>query len=840
MYRSFLATAVACSFVVCAADVGAVRPAEKPDPLAPVFNRYCVTCHNDRAKTGGLTLQGVTAASVAEHAPELEKAVRKLRIGAMPPAGAPRPDAASMSAFVTALETGLDQAASSHPNVGRTESLHRLNRSEYRNAIRDLLDLDIDPAWLPSDESSFGFDNIAGVEKMSPVLMERYQTVAQKVSRLAVGAMSIPVSESVFRLSSDVNQDEHFDGLPLGTRGGMLVHFDFPLDGEYEIRLEVLRDGNDFVPVYNDPHLLEVSIDGERRQVFTFGEKRQPRAGRGAAAPAGPAAPAAAKPAAPAADNQAGRGAIPAKRAETEAAGAERGFNYRGSGEHKPFVARIRVSAGPHDLAAAFLKKSSALTLTQRDWFVRPVAGIGDTRYEPQLGTLTIAGPFNPTGPGETPSRTRIFSCRPSSGTTNEACASGILSTLARRAFRRPVTQQDVQPLLAFFSSGAAEGNDFEHGIELALERLLISPQFLFRIERDPAGAAADSSYYVSDLELASRLSFFLWSSIPDDELLKLAETRKLHTPEVLRQQVRRMLADRRSDAFVSNFPGQWLYLRNVPTAPKDGATFPDFEGSLRQDFRKETELFFSSVLHDDHASALTLLTADYTFVNERLAKYYGIPDVYGHNFRRVSLADNVRGGGLLSQGSILLTTSYPTRTSPVIRGKWILSNILGVPPPDPPPNVPALQESVVGQYVGVTTSVRQRLETHRASPACSGCHKVMDPIGLAMDNFDAVGRWRTMSEVGTPLDTASVLFDGTPVDSPATLRAALLKYSDSIVRTMAEKLLVYSLGRGTEYYDAPTIRRIVREAGGVHASLQAIITGIVESEPFRMRRAQS
>jgi Protein of unknown function (DUF1592)/Protein of unknown function (DUF1588)/Protein of unknown function (DUF1587)/Protein of unknown function (DUF1595)/Protein of unknown function (DUF1585) len=806
-----------------------------PDARA-VMGRYCVTCHSERLRTGGLVLEGIDPAqpdATPAALERLEKAVRKLRVGAMPPAGAPRPDAATLRALATSLETDLDRLAAIHPNPGRTETFHRLNRTEYSNAIRDLFALDIDVASLiPGDESSFGFDNIAGVQKVSPVFMERYASAAQKVSRMAVGSMDIPASETVIRLSSDVNQDDYVEGLPLGTRGGRVVRHTFPLDAEYEIRLELLRDGNDLVPRYNDPHTIEVSVDGDRAKLFTFGEKRQPGArGRGGAAgrAGGPGR----------AGGAGGRAAGPAKEGgdagivdvvDPLAASAIR---------DRDFIARVRVSAGVHDLGLAFVKKSSAYSLTQRQWFLRPVAGIGDTRYEPQLGSITIAGPFNPTGPGDTPSRRRVFMCRPANSADERRCGRQILSTFARRAYRRPIAGADLEPLLGFFDTGrTAPGGNFEKGVELGLRRLLVSPSFLFRIETDPANLAPNTLYRISEVELASRLSFFLWSSIPDDQLLDVAARGQLTTPGVLNRQVGRMLADPRSDALVKNFAGQWLYLRNLPKVPKDGAVFPDFEGSLREAFQRETELFFESILRDEHASVLELLRAKHTFLNQPLAQYYGISNVFGPNFRRVELGDNVRPGGLLGQGSVLMATSYPTRTSPVIRGKWIMTNLLGVPPPDPPPNVPALPESATGQAVAVTLSVRERMEAHRASPACSSCHKLMDPLGLALENFDAVGRWRSLNETGTPIDTSGVLFDGTPVDGPAALRDALLEHPESIVRTVAERLMTYALGRGVEYYDAPVIRKITQDPG--NTSFASIIRGIVNSMPFQMRRSPS
>jgi mono/diheme cytochrome c family protein len=783
-----------------------------PAPTArPVLDQYCVTCHNDRMKTGNLSLQGVDAANPGPHAEVLERVVRKVRAGAMPPLGAPRPDAAAMTRFVSSLEAGLDATAASHPNPGRTETFHRLNRAEYRNAIRDLLDLEVDATSLvASDETSFGFDNIAGVLKISPVTMERYATAAQKISRLALGSLNIPPSEMTIRLSSDVNQDDYREGLPLGTRGGTLLQHHFPLDAEYEITVSLMRNGFDQVPRFNDQHSLEVTIDGGRMEVFTVGERRQP-GGRGAAPR-------------PPAENAEANADIPPTRPPVKG----------------DFSVRLPVKAGEHELGAAFIKKSSALTVTPRDWFLRPVAGIGDTRYQPQVGAVTIAGPFNPTGPGDTPSRRRVFTCRPSTSADEPRCAREILSKLARRAYRRPVTDVDLKPLLEFFEAGRKTEGGFEGGVELALRRILVSRSFLIRVEQEPSNLAAGATYRISDLELASRLSFFLWSSIPDEELLDAAARGRLKEPAVLEQQIKRMLADARSEALVENFAGQWLYLRDVADKVTDGGVFPDFEGSLRTAFQRETELFFGSILRDPKASVLELLRADYTFLNQQLAQYYGVPNVYGRNFRKVSLAGHERGGGLLGQGSVLMATSYPTRTAPTIRGKWIMSTFLGIPPPEPPPNVPALQENGAGQAVATATTVRARLEQHRANPTCASCHKLMDPIGLALENFDAVGRWRTTGEDGTRIDAAGELFDGTKVDGPAALRAALLKRPESIVRTVTERLLTYALGRGVEYYDYPAIRKIEQDASGANASFTSIISGIVRSAPFQMRRARS
>jgi mono/diheme cytochrome c family protein len=809
---------VAGAFLVAGLEAAAPVPlvksarsqaAPNSAPTDAILERYCATCHNDRLKTGGLSLQGVGVARAHEHAGVLEKAVRKLRAGAMPPLGAPRPDEATLNAFVSSIESALDRAAADWPSPGRTETFHRLNRTEYGNAIRDLLDLEVDVTSLvPADESSFGFDNIAGVLKISPVVMERYATAAQKISRLAIGSMNIPASEVMYRLSSDVSQDDYQEGLPLGTRGGTVVRHLFPLDAEYDIKVSVMRNGFDQVPRFADQHSLEVAIDGQRADLFTVGEPRQ--AGRGARPPA----------AAPAGDD------IPPDRPPVKG----------------DFVVRVPVKAGVHELAASFIKKSSALTLTPRQWFPRPMAGIGDTRYQPQLGGITVAGPFDPTGPGDTPSRRRIFTCRPADSAdpaVEDPCARQILTRLARRAYRRPATNADLQPILDFFRRGRSEGG-FESGIELALRRLLISPAFLFRTTQDPTGLAPGTVYRLSDIDLASRLSFFLWSSIPDDELLDMAVNGKLKDSVVLERQVRRMLADPRSHALIKNFAGQWLYLRNIPDKVTDGGSFPDFEGSLRGAFLRETELFVDSILRNERASVLDLLRADYTFLNQQLAQYYKIPNVFGPNFRRVDLSGDTRVGGLLGQGGILFATSYPTRTAPTIRGKWIMSTLLGVPPPEPPPNVPALQESRAGQPVASATSVRARLERHRSDPACAGCHRLMDPLGLALENFDAVGRWRASADDGTPIDSTAVLFDGSKVDSPKTLRVALLKHPESFVRTTTERLLTYALGRGTDENDYPTIRKIVKDAGGVEASFTAIIIGISKSVPFQMRKSPS
>ena len=581
-----------------------------------------------------------------------------------------------------------------------------------------------------------------------------------------------------------------------------------------DIKVSLMRNGFDQVPRYNDQHALEVTIDGERTEVFTVGEAR-PSGGRGRGA--GAARPPAEGAQAPGDDIPPVRPPVPGD-----------------------FSVRVPIRAGSHELGAAFLKKSSALTLTPRQWFLRPMAGIGDTRYQPQVGAITVAGPFNPTGPGDTPARRRIFICRP-----------------ARQSGRSQLRQADpvhagppcLPPAVDRRRTSIRSSVSSTRGAPRAPSRMasssrsagsLSAPPFSSAPSEIPRMCRAGAPYRISDVDLASRLSFFLWSSIPDDPLLDLAIKGQLKDPAVLEQQVRRMLADPRADALIRNFAGQWLYLRNVPDKVTDGGVFPDFEGSLRTAFRQETELFFASILRDPNASVLELLSADYTFLNQQLAQYYGIPNVYGRNFRRVDVAGDVRIGGLLGQGSLLLATSYPTRTAPTIRGKWIMSTLLGIPPPEPPPNIPALQEQSAGGAVSTAASVRTRLEQHRAVPACAGCHKLMDPLGLALENFDAVGRWRATAEDGLPIDATAELFDGAKVDGPKTLRAALLKHPESIVRTVTERLLTYALGRGTEAYDYPAIRKIVKDAGDRNASFTSIIVGIAGSIPFQMRRSQS
>ena len=808
------------------------------------FDRYCLTCHTQRLKERGtvpIALDTLDLTRVGPDAPVWERVVLKLRAGLMPPAGAPRPDKAAHDGLTVWLESELDRSAIASLNPGRTEAFHRLNRTEYRNAVRDLLDLDVDvAALLPADDVSYGFDNIAGVLKMSPTLMERYLTAAQKVSRVAVGTPLPAPNIDYFRIADDLSQDEHLPGLPLGTRGGTLIRYTFPMDGVYEIRPRLTRDLNESVPIYAEDQPVEISIDGERVGMFTLPGVGGPA---GAAPPESPddSAPAAVQPAsAAAAPPQSGQ-AQPARPPISQIQQAIRvGARERAARNRadESWNLRVPVKAGARDVVVTFLNRVSALEETARLPFERPYpAGVNipETRLGAYLRSVEISGPHDPSGPGSGPSRQRIFVCGLSSRLGEaeaETCARTILSTLTRRAYRRPVTATDVEPLLALYREGRAQGG-FDVGIEHALRRLLVSPEFLFRVERDPAGAAPGSVYRVSDVELASRLSFFLWSSIPDDELLGLAGKGRLGEPAVLSGQVRRMMADPRSEAFVKNFAGQWLFLRNLDAIVPVQSVFPDFDDALRQGFRRETELFFDSIVREDR-SALDLLRADYTFVNERLAAHYGIPNVKGNHFRRVSLGSDTRRRGLLGQGSILTVTSRPDRTSPVVRGKWILENLLGTPPPSPPPNVPELKAT---STEGSVLSMRQRMELHRSNPVCAACHAMMDPLGLSLENFDATGRWRTLGESSAPIDATGLTPDGIRFTGPEGLRTALMR-SDRFVATLTEKMMTYALGRGLEYYDAPAVRAILREAGRDDYRFSSLVAGIVQSAPFRMRKA--
>ncbi|HKE84405.1 MAG TPA: DUF1592 domain-containing protein [Vicinamibacterales bacterium] len=748
------------------------------------IDRYCVTCHNQRTKASGLALDTVDP-SRPDAAPDVwERVVRKLRTRTMPPQGMPRPDEATYSTLVTSLESGLDRAAALHPNPGRPQ-IRRLNRSEYANAVRDLLNLDLDvSALLPPDDAAYGFDNIADMLGTSPALLERYLVAADRVSALAVGAPVSPGSDT-YRVRQDRSQDQHIEGLPLGTVGGLVAEHVFPVDAEYKFSLALFRTNLSAIRGLEHPHQIEITIDGARVFITTIG-------------------------------------------GETEKENAGGTITDRSDAVDAKLQVRVPVTAGAHAIGATFVRKIGESTQRLRP-FLRSSAGTYDSTGRPHIESLTIAGPFNPTGPGDTPSRQRIFVCRPATRSQEHACASKIVSTLARRAFRRPVTKTDIDRLMTFFQAGRQHGT-FDGGVQLAMRRMLASPSFVFRVE-DSGGAKPGTIQRISDLDLASRLSFFLWSSIPDDQLLDLATRKQLSDPVVLEREVRRMIADPRADALVSNFAGQWLHLRNLKTITPNHDEFPDFDDTLREAFQRESELFFNAVMREDH-SVLDLLMADYTFVNERLAKHYGIPYVYGSHFRRVTLTDEARRG-LLGKGALLMVTSHADRTSPTVRGKWILENILGTPPPPPLPNVPPLESS----NEAAPRTLRERMERHRASTTCAGCHKMMDPLGFAMENFDAVGTWRTR-DAGLPLDASGQLADGTSVNGVVALRHVLLARSDVFVQTLTEKLMTYALGRGLQSYDMPVVREVVRKSAHHDYRFSAIILGIVSSPPFQMRMA--
>ena len=752
-----------------------------------LLDQYCVTCHSDRLETGGLSLETVDLTQPSASADRLEKVIGKLRLGAMPPVGMPRPDEATYTGLAAWLETELDRAAAAHPNAGRTETLHRLNRAEYENVIRDLLHIEgLDfSVMLPTDDASYGFDNIAGILGMSPTHLERYMTAARNISRAAVGDVTMPPSGETHMIPPDLSQDDRLEHLPFGTRGGALLRRYFPVDAEYVIRFQA-HTGTGISE--EEPNYIELTVDGER--VFFEEMAQKPVAHTGNASDVV---------------------------ASTD------------------WEVRTPINAGLREIAVTFVQTTSA----QAEDFLRPYLrppGISSFRLTrmggysgPYVAQVSYTGPFNVTGAGDTPSRQRIFVCRPATPSEELPCARQILSTLTRRAYRRPVTEADLALLLGFYAAGRAQAG-FDQGIQLALERLLASPEFLFRIERDPQEVAANTAYRVSSLELASRLSFFLWSSIPDDELLEVASRGALQDPGVLEHQVRRMLADPRAEALVTNFAGQWLRLRNVPGTSPNTRLFMDFDETLRRAFRRETELFFGSIMREDR-SVLDLLDADYTFVNERLARHYGIPNVYGSRFRRVTLTSENRRG-LLGHGSILTVTSQANRTSPVVRGKFILDNLLGAPPPPPPPNVPLLEETQVNG------TLRQRMEQHRSNPVCASCHKTIDPMGFPLENFDAVGAWRT-EDAGAPVDAGGAMPDGGTFEGVAGLRTVLRgRASGLFVTILTDRLLTYALGRGVEYYDAPALRAITGDAARDQYRFSSLILGIVNSVPFQMRQS--
>lgn len=742
------------------------------------MKQYCADCHSQELKKGELDLESLCTTAIGSHSDKWEKVARKLRARQMPPAGKKRPDETTYQNILAWLDRALDEAWATHPNPGRTESLRRLNRTEYQNAIHDLLDLEIDASTLlPREDSGHGFDNVT-VGNLSPTLLDRYISAAQKISHLAVGAPGRSGGET-FRIKPDITQEEHVEGLPLGTRGGALIKYTFPQNAQYEIQIRLTRDRNEEIEGLRERHELEVLLDRQRIDLLTV---------------------------APPKDK-----------------------NYDAVDEK--LKVRFPVSAGPHQLGVTFVKNPSELLETKRQPYNAHFNMHRHPRLTPAIYQVSINGPYDSTGPGDPPSRRRIFACRPAKPEEQDQCAERNLSALMRRAYRRPVTASELEKPMDFYRQAKGEG-DFERGIEAALSAILVSPEFLFRVEQDPPGVVANTPYRISDLELASRISFFLWSSIPDEELLDTAIRGELHQPKVLEQQVRRMLSDRRSENLAGNFAGQWLYLRNLDSFTPDLRLFPDFDDNLRQAFRQETELLFNDVVREDR-NVLDLLDADFTFLNERLAKHYGIPNIYGSRFRRVSLNKDHERGGLLRQGSILTVTSYATRTSPVIRGKWVLENILGTPPPPPLPNVPALKENTLS----ATLSVRERLAEHRANAACAGCHNLMDPIGFSLENYDAIGRWRKVED-GQAIDVAGGLPDGAKFAGIEGLEENLCRRLELFVGTLTEKLMTFALGRGIEPYDAPAVRKIVRDAQRDQFRFSSVILGIVNSPPFTMRRS--
>ncbi len=707
----------------------------------------------------------------------------------MPPVGLPRPDKASIDKLASWLENTLDTAAVANPNPGRT-MIHRLNRTEYANAIKDVLNLDVDASeLLPPDDSADGFDNIAQMLTISPALLERYLSASAKVTRFAIGDPDVGVVVSTYRPRPDLSQDTHIEGTPVGTLGGMAVTHYFPLDGEYQFEPKLSQSILGMIHGLEDRHAMDITLDGVRVKLLNFG------------------------------GNDGIVKTIPESMAYANQLHAQLAF-------------RIPVKAGPHTLAVSFLRQSSAQTAEIWQQYQRTAIDANETKGFPHLDKIIVSGPFDPHGPGDTPARRRIFTCRPAPGKDELPCARTILSNLARRAYRRPVNDKDMERLLTFYQRGRNKGG-FEQGIEMGIRRIISGPEFVFRVENDPSNIAPNTPYRISDLELASRLSFFLWSTVPDEPLFNLAAQGKLKDPVVLEQQVRRMLADPKADALVTNFAAQWLQLRNLRGMVPDPDVFPDFDENLRLALVKETELLFDSVIKEDRSVA-DLLTANYTFVNERLARHYGIRGIYGDQFRRIAIADDARKG-LLGQGSILTLTSVGTRTSPVARGKWVLINLLGTPPPPPPPNVPALKEDSAAK----AQSMRDRMTAHRANPFCATCHKVMDPIGFSLENYDGVGRWR-LKDGDAKIDANDTMFDGTKVDGAVGLRNFLLARREVFIQTMTEKLLMYAVGRPMDYRDMPAVRKILRDASKSDYKFSSILMGIVQSPQFQMRMKQA
>ena len=811
-------------FSVCMAASSLLPAAESENQSVSGSNRalldqYCVICHNQavvnsvaqpneglqtiQLRDVGLTLDVEDVSNLAENPEVWEKVIKKLRVGVMPPPNYPRPDKESYDGFRTFLENELDRVASRQINPGRTQAFHRLNQTEYQNSVRDLLDLDIDVAdMIPTDApDQYGFDNNADVLALSPLSVERYVSAAHKIAELAVGATPRGASINTYDVPLNLIQDDRLsEELPFGSRGGTAIEHMFPVDGEYRIKLNLQSNYVDFVRGYDQPHKVELSLDGQHLETFAFGGDA---------------------PGTPAPYSYAGNIRGNDDWEEFMMAFAEEGFEIQ-----------VNVKAGPRVIGATFPREmweNEGIQQPRLFGYHLAVTELPDSN--PAVDSIEIEGPLSVDGPGDTPSRRRIFSCLPANPDEEPACAQQILSSLARRAYRRPVSESDVQELVEFYNQGRLDGG-FEVGIQFALERVLVSPDFLFRIEQDPADAQPGAMYAISDIELASRMSFFLWSSPPDDELLNQAERGALREPGMLEQQVQRMMADPHADAFIKNFVGQWLYLRNLEDFYPDPAAFPEFDENLRTALQRETELFIDDQIRSD-ASLLELLSADYTFVNERLARHYDIPGVYGSRYRKVTVDGNQRGG-LLGHGGLMMVTSYPNRTSPVLRGKFVLENLLGGPPPEPPPNVPALETSSDGKIL----TMREAMVMHRENPACRVCHAAMDPIGFSLENYDVVGKWRR-EFAGQPIDASGLLPDGNTFDGPDGLRGLLLERPDDLVGTITEKLMRFALGRSLEYYDMPEVRAVVRAASEDDYRWSSIILGVIESTPFQMRRTE-
>jgi cytochrome c553 len=762
-----------------------------PETRAEIVKQYCVGCHSEKGKAGGLSLVTFDAAHAEQNADVAERMIRKLRAGMMPPPGARRPAAEELSAFVTALETKIDLASAVHPNPGH-RVFQRLSRAEYARSVRELLDVDVDVnAFLPADTISAGFDNIADAQAMSPTLMEGYLRAASKISAVAIGDKTAAPTEVTVKVPRTQSQMHHIEGTPWGTRGGVSMMHTFPADGEYTFRvmLHSVPTGELYGSVSSRNEQIEIAINGERAALLDIDYKMD---------------------------------------------------------EHDPngmniTTPRIHVKAGPQHVTAAFIARYEGpvddlvapIDYTLADTEVGDAVGITTL---PHLRDFSITGPFIVTGVSDTPSRRKVFVCRPLSAADDIPCARRIVSHLASQAYRRTPSGEDVESLMTFFGQ-ARKDHDFESGVRAVVQALLASPHFLFRLEEMPAGVRPGQSYRITDVDLASRLSYFLWASGPDAELMKAANAGTLHVPAVLEKHVRRMLADPRAEALSTRFAWQWLRLQDVDKIKPDALLYPTFDNALAEAYKRETELFFDSIVREDR-DVLDLLNADYTFVNERTAKVYRIPNITGDQFRRITVADENRRG-LLGHGSILMQTSIADRTSPVQRGKWIMEVLLGSPPPAPPPNVPPLEDTKAATDSGKTLSVRERMEEHRKNPACASCHRVIDPLGLSLDNFDVVGAWR-IKDNGVPVDTTGRLYDGAELSGPASLRQALLTHSDAIVRNFTENLMAYALGRRVEYYDQPSIRAIVEKASGNGNRFSSFVLGIVNSAAFQMSRTES